>query len=151
MPSFSRIIIGAIVTVMASATPFAVAPRDIHVCWGPDSKGTDGTGTPAPAWCGNAHWEDSYTAPLAVIKDTGASIDVTAQAHQTFGPIHCCNSCKTAEGCIGWQINTNCDCIIWKTNVSSLPNIEFGVYGGPFQNQSGTFHPSPLFVTSITL
>ncbi|KAF3916393.1 hypothetical protein ABW21_db0206806 [Orbilia brochopaga] len=153
MPSFSQIIIAAVATVMAtSATPIdTLAPRDVNVCWGPNSQGTDPYSGSAASYCNNVHYEDSFTASLAVIKTTGADVEVTAQTHQTFGPVHCCNSCKTADGCIGWQINANCDCIIWKTNVALIPNTAFGVYGGPFQNKSGTFHPSPLFVPSITL
>ncbi|EPS43579.1 hypothetical protein H072_2461 [Dactylellina haptotyla CBS 200.50] len=145
MPSFTQIVIVSIAALAASVSAGPVAARDVNICWGPKSNGTDAYNYPTPARCLNSWNEDAFTAPFALIGASGSSIGVTTETHQTFGPWHCCNSCKPADNCIGWQINANCDCILWKAATTDGAADVFGVYGGPFQNQSGTFHRGPAF------
>ncbi|KAF3910402.1 hypothetical protein ABW20_dc0103555 [Dactylellina cionopaga] len=150
MPSFSQTVFFTVAALIAAASagPIDVVPRDVTVCWGPNSKGTDRDASPTSQRCLNAWNEPAFTAPFALAPVGGASVDITTEAHQTFGPQHCCTSCKASQGCIGWQINNNCDCVLWKVslNPDGTPTFNnFGVYGGPFQNQSGTFHRGPLF------
>ncbi|KAF3906950.1 hypothetical protein AA313_de0208804 [Arthrobotrys entomopaga] len=145
MPSFSTIIVSiAAIATVVSASPILGA-RDTTVCWGKDSNGTDANPGPDQGWCHENVWtEDSFTAPFNLIANGSPAYTITTESHQTFGPWHCCNTCRPENNCIGWQINTDCSCTVWKatTNVG-LDTL--GVYGGPFQNQSGTFHRGPAF------
>ncbi|KAF3937914.1 hypothetical protein ABW19_dt0209789 [Dactylella cylindrospora] len=122
-----------------------IEARDVNVCWGKNSNGTDATNQPTPGRCLNSHWEDAFTAPFVLIPDTLEAASINTEKHQTFGPWHCCASCKAEDNCIGWQINTNCDCVLWKFTPVASGSAVLGVYGGPFQNQSGTFHRGPAF------
>ncbi|EWC45496.1 hypothetical protein DRE_00895 [Drechslerella stenobrocha 248] len=151
MPSFAQTtffsLAVAVASVAASPVAAAIAPatlaaRDVDVCWGPKSNGTD-HGWAAQGFCGyNVHKEASYAAPVALIGN-GVSVNVTTKTHLTYGPLHCCNTCRPDQGCIGWQINSNCECVRWYAGATIPTDVNFGVHGGPYTNKSGKFHPVP--------
>ncbi|KAK6518336.1 hypothetical protein TWF506_005495 [Arthrobotrys conoides] len=151
MPSFTQFIVLSIAalsaTVSASPVDFELTARDVNICWGKGSKGTDGYTYPTPSRCLKVHYEDSFTAPFTIAQAGVPAFELVTESHQTFGPMHCCNSCKAADNCIGWQIMANCDCVLWKA--PSLVNAEnvLGVWAedGPYQNKTGSFHRGPSF------
>ncbi|KAF3319001.1 hypothetical protein TWF173_005409 [Orbilia oligospora] len=128
MPSFTQIIALSIAalsaTVSASPVDWELTARDVNICWGKGSKGTDGYTHPTPSRCLQVHYEDSFTAPFTIAQPGAPAFELITESHQTFGPMHCCNSCKAADNCVGWQIMANY---------------------GPFRNQTGSFHRGPSF------
>ncbi|KAK6532374.1 hypothetical protein TWF281_006563 [Arthrobotrys megalospora] len=149
MPSFTQTIVLSVAALVAtvSATPLAVAPRDVNVCWGPNSNGTDRYNYATPSRCLNVHYEDSFTAPFTIARPGYPTFEIITESHQTFGPMHCCNSCKAADNCIGWQIMANCDCVLFKAPSLVGADQVLGVWAedGPFQNKTGAFHRGPSF------
>ncbi|KAK6353577.1 hypothetical protein TWF696_005539 [Orbilia brochopaga] len=161
MPSFSQIVLVAVAAVAAtvSASPVAAvkelaARGDTNYgnCWGKGAKGTD-AGVATQPWCDARTWtEAAFTSPFALIKTSGAPINIATDSHVSFGPWHCCNTCKPSDGCIGWQMNADCECILFKADTATQGTVTLGVYGGPFFNTSGTFHrtPGPLYDLAAT-
>ncbi|KAK6347895.1 hypothetical protein TWF718_005715 [Orbilia javanica] len=149
MPSFTQIVVLSIAALSAtvSATPVDLAARDVNICWGKGSQGTDAYYHPTPTRCLKVHYEDSFTAPFTIAQAGVPAFEIVTESHQTFGPMHCCNSCKAADNCIGWQIMANCDCVLWKApSLVGAENV-LGVWAedGPYQNKTGSFHRGPSF------
>ncbi|KAF3907315.1 hypothetical protein ABW21_db0207283 [Orbilia brochopaga] len=160
MPSFSQIVLVTITAAAAvSASPVAAVKQlaargdtNYGACWAKDSKATD-AGWAGQGWCDGRTWtEAAFTSPFAIVKSTGASVNIVTESHTSFGPWHCCNTCRPQDGCIGWQMNADCQCIVYKTNVATQGDLQLGVYGGPFFNTSGTFHrtPGPVYNLAAT-
>ncbi|KAK6357971.1 hypothetical protein TWF730_007326 [Orbilia blumenaviensis] len=152
MPSFAQTIVLSIATLMAtvSATPVDLKnldARDVNVCWGPGSKGTDGGRGPTPSRCLQVHYENAFTAPFVIAKPGAPPFEIVTASHQTFGPMHCCHTCTLADNCIGWQITADCECVLWKApNLAGASEV-LGLWAedGPYINKTGSFHRGPAF------
>ncbi|KAF3931307.1 hypothetical protein ABW19_dt0203176 [Dactylella cylindrospora] len=135
-------------TVTAGPLGSSLQARDKPICWGPGSKGQDAWAGNIPGRCKAVWDEKSYVAPFA-IKHDSAPVAASIATHITFGPMHCCNTCNATSGCIGWRLNADCTCDRFLIDPTvDLTTLTIGVYGGPFTNQSGTFHQNGAYPTA---
>ncbi|KAJ6263977.1 hypothetical protein Dda_0115 [Drechslerella dactyloides] len=148
MPSFTQIIIAAIAAAAAvSASPVAAvkelaARGDTNYgnCWGAGSAGTD-AGVKGQGWCDGRTWtEAAFDVPFAFV--AGNPINIVTESHVSFGPWHCCNTCRPEDNCIGWKMTSDCQCTTFKADTATAGTVTLGVYGGPYTNTSGKFHRS---------